>query len=355
MLRSLPLLGLLLVLVAPARAQDEPAPLTEADGWRTAATAQLAGSQAAYSNWQEGGVSTLAFTASTNGVFERILGAFKQKHEARFAFGLLKQDSLDFRKAEDLIRYAFALQYRGFGVVQPTLTLVARTQFAAGFDYSPTAEEYPTLPIVAGQALKVSGFGAPAYLTQTLGITYDPDRWYTARIGLGIKETLDGSGSVREALKDEASALEEGKADILGLYMITELHKAGELGDVDLRDYYTTFMTSVFRSIRFGAASAHGKSNMVRFNFFLEQDAFVRDATTGRYRVDYTKMEAAMNKLSRLLLTLQGDGDYDGAAKLTNGKGVISAQLQADLDRLTKANIPVDITFKQGAEVLGIR
>ncbi len=173
--------------------------------------------------------------------------------------------------------------------------------------------------------------------------------------GLGIKNTVDGSGTVRAAMLDLASSMEEGKADILGLYMITELHKAGELGDVDLRDYYTTFMTSVFRSIRFGAASAHGKSNMVRFNFFLEQGAFVRDADTGRYRVDYKKMEAAMNELSRLLLTLQGDGDYDGAAKLTNEKGVISAQLQADLDRLTKASIPVDITFRQGAEVLGIR
>ena len=173
--------------------------------------------------------------------------------------------------------------------------------------------------------------------------------------GLGIKNTVDGSGTVRAAMLDLASSMEEGKADILGLYMITELHKAGELGDVDLRDYFTTFMTSVFRSIRFGAASAHGKANMVRFNFFLEHDAFVRDADTGRYRVDFKKMEAAMNELSRLLLTLQGDGDYDGAAKLTNEKGVISAQLQADLDRLTKANIPVDITFRQGAEVLGIR
>ena len=173
--------------------------------------------------------------------------------------------------------------------------------------------------------------------------------------GLGIKNTVDGSGTVRAAMLDLASSMEEGKADILGLYMITELHKAGELGDVDLRDYYTTFMTSVFRSIRFGAASAHGKANMVRFNFFLEQDAFVRDADTGRYRVDYKKMETAMNELSRLLLTLQGDGDYDGAAKLTNERGVISAQLQRDLDRLTDANIPVDITFRQGAEVLGIR
>jgi len=173
--------------------------------------------------------------------------------------------------------------------------------------------------------------------------------------GLGIKNTVDGSTTVRAAMLDLASSMEEGKADILGLYMITELHKAGELGDVDLRDYYTTFMTSVFRSIRFGAASAHGKANMVRFNFFLEHGAFVRDADSGRYRVDFRKMETAMTDLSRLLLTLQGDGDYDGAAKLTNENGIIKAQLQSDLDRLTHASIPVDITFRQGADVLGLR
>ncbi len=173
--------------------------------------------------------------------------------------------------------------------------------------------------------------------------------------GLGIKNTIDGSGTVREAMLDLATSMEEGKADILGLYMITELHKAGELGDVDLRDYYTTFMTSVFRSIRFGASSAHGKANMVRFNYFLDEDAFVRDSGTGRYRVDYEKMADAMTGLSRLLLTLQGDGDYDGAAKLTRDKGLISAQLQGDLDRLTGAKIPVDITFRQGVAELGIQ
>ncbi len=172
--------------------------------------------------------------------------------------------------------------------------------------------------------------------------------------GLGIKNTIDGQGTVREAMLDLASSMEEGKADILGLYMITELHKAGELGDVDLRDYYTTFMTSVFRSIRFGAASAHGKANMVRFNFFMEQGAFIRDAETGRYRVDFEQMEQAMTELSRLLLTLQGDGDYDGAARLTSKKGIITPQLQADLDRLTNAAIPVDITFQQGMAELGL-
>lgn len=172
--------------------------------------------------------------------------------------------------------------------------------------------------------------------------------------GLGIKYTIDGSSTVSEALLDVASSMEEGKADVLGLYMVTALYDAGELGEVDLRDYYVTFMTSVFRSIRFGASSAHGKANMVRFNFFVEHGAFIRDAESGRYSVDFERMREAMAELSRLLLTLQGDGDYEGAVELTNTKGVIGKQLQADLDRLTRASIPVDITFNQGVAELGL-
>ena len=172
--------------------------------------------------------------------------------------------------------------------------------------------------------------------------------------GLGIKNAIDGSGTVREALLDVASSMEEGKADILGLYMITRLHEAGELGRVDLMDNYVTFMAGIFRSVRFGASSAHGKANMVRFNFFQEQGAFVRDTETGTYSVDFERMVEAMSALSNLLLTLQGDGDYEGARELTDKKGIISSQLQADLDRLTNAEIPVDIVFSQGVSELGL-
>ena len=172
--------------------------------------------------------------------------------------------------------------------------------------------------------------------------------------GLGIKNTIDGEGTVRAALRDVASSMEEGKADILGLYMITRLHEAGELGESDLRDNYVTFMAGIFRSVRFGASSAHGKANMVRFNYFREQGAFVRDVETGTYRVDFDRMQEAMSSLSNLLLTLQGNGDYQGAVKLTEEKGVIGDQLQADLDRLTRADIPVDIVFSQGAAELGL-
>ena len=172
--------------------------------------------------------------------------------------------------------------------------------------------------------------------------------------GLGVKNTINGEGTVREALRELASSMEEGKADILGLYMITALYDNGEMGDVVLEDYYVTFMAGVFRSIRFGAGDAHGKANMVRFNYFLENEAFVRDAETGKYRVDFVRMREAIGGLSNRLLVLQGDGDYDGALELMNTKGIIGADLQTDLDRLTQASIPVDITFNQGRAELGL-
>src|SRR5690606_38278849 len=140
--------------------------------------------------WQEGGVSTLAVTGTSAGTFERVIGRFKQRHDARIAFGLVRHDTLDVRKAEDAVRYAFALQYRARGALQPTLALDARTQLAPGYDYAPDSAAYPHLDVVPGRRLKVSDFAAPLLLTQTLGVTYDPERWYTARVGLGLKETV---------------------------------------------------------------------------------------------------------------------------------------------------------------------
>ncbi|MBN4070240.1 Zn-dependent hydrolase [Olleya sp. AH-315-F22] len=170
--------------------------------------------------------------------------------------------------------------------------------------------------------------------------------------GLGIKNTINGKGTVRTALKEHASALEEGKADVLGLYMVKQLHEKGEI-DGDMKDYMTTFITSIFRSVRFGASSAHGKANMIRFNFFKEKEAFTRNED-GTYTVNYNEMIGAMSDLSNVILTLQGNGDYDGVANLVSEKGIISEELQADLDRLSSAKIPVDVVFEQGIEVLGL-
>jgi len=172
--------------------------------------------------------------------------------------------------------------------------------------------------------------------------------------GLGIKNTLAGNSSVRQALKENASAFEEGKADILGLYMVTELFKKGELEEGELMDYYTTFLAGIFRSVRFGASSAHGKANMLRFNYFKERNAFSRNESDGTYSVNFEKFQQAMTELSHDLLTIQGDGDYQKAKEWLETKGVIDSGLQQDLSKLDKANIPVDVYFKQGVDVLGL-
>ena len=96
--------------------------------------------------------------------------------------------------------------------------------------------------------------------------------------GLGIKRTIDGKGLVRTALKERASALEEGKADILGLYMIRQLHGQGELGKESIDDNYVTFLASLLRAVRFGGSDAHGRANIVAFNFLESQGAFTRDS-----------------------------------------------------------------------------
>ena len=172
--------------------------------------------------------------------------------------------------------------------------------------------------------------------------------------GLGIKNTLDGKGTVRKALKDQASSFEEGKADILGLYMVSKLAGKGELDKSKLMDNYVTFLAGILRSVRFGASDAHARANMVRFNFFKQHGAFTRDEKSGRYRVDSDKMTAAMNALSAKLLTIQGDGDYAAAKQLTDQMGAVDAQLAGDLKRLDLAHIPVDIRFEQGLDVLGL-
>ncbi len=171
--------------------------------------------------------------------------------------------------------------------------------------------------------------------------------------GLGIKNTVNGKGMVREALGEEFSALEEGKADILGLYMVTQLKEQGVLEEGELMDYYVTFLAGIFRSVRFGASSAHGKANMLRFNYFNQQEAFTRDKD-GEYSVNMEKMKEAIAGLSSKILKLQGDGDKDGVLALMKKDGTVSAALQKDLDRLTTADIPVDVVFEQGLEALGL-
>jgi hypothetical protein len=170
--------------------------------------------------------------------------------------------------------------------------------------------------------------------------------------GLGIKRTIDGKSTVRAALKAQAGALEEGKADILGLYMVTRLLQQNELSGTTLEDHYVTFLASIFRSIRFGASDAHGRANAAQLSYLEEHGAFARDSASGRYRVDFAKMRTAVDSLGGLMLRLQGDGDYAGVTRFMATYGALSPTLKGDLARLTSKGIPVDVVFEQGTQVL---
>lgn len=165
--------------------------------------------------------------------------------------------------------------------------------------------------------------------------------------GLGIKRTVTGKGTVRETLKEHASALEEGKADVLGLYLVSQLRERGALSEGTMEDNYVSFVASILRSVRFGATDAHGRANMVQFALFQELGAVTRDSASGTYRVHLDRMPEAVRTVAQRLLTLQGDGDYEGAGRLLAEKGPVSPALKADLDRLSRAGIPVDVVFEQ--------
>ena len=118
--------------------------------------------------------------------------------------------------------------------------------------------------------------------------------------GLGIKNTINGKGTVRAALKERAGALEEGKADILGLYMVRAAERAGRDGQArTCEDNYVTFLAGLFRSVRFGAGDAHGRANMVAFNFFAGAGRLHPRRPTGKYRVDFARMRGGGCALAR--------------------------------------------------------
>ncbi len=169
--------------------------------------------------------------------------------------------------------------------------------------------------------------------------------------GLGIKNTLDGKGTVRHALKEQYSAIEEAKADILGLFLVTKLYEMGEYTNTTLEENYTTFMAGIFRSVRFGAASAHGKANMIEFNYLANEGAFTRDAN-GLYNIDFPKMKLAVEKLGGAILVAQGNGDYEFVKNWIATDGVIKPELQADLDKIKEMGIPKDICYNMGMNVL---
>ena len=121
--------------------------------------------------------------------------------------------------------------------------------------------------------------------------------------GLGIKNTINGKSVVRTALKERYSALEEGTADILAMYMIRALNAQGQAASPNIEDNYVTLLASMFRSVRFGATDSHGRANVVAFNFLQKFGAFTREPS-GKYRVDMAKMRDGADSLAARIIRI---------------------------------------------------
>ena len=115
----------------------------------------------------------------------------------------------------------------------------------------------------------------------------------------------------------------------------------------------TTFIAGIFRSVRFGAASSHGKANMMCFNSLKRMGAFTRDEN-GVYTINYKLAKMAIAQWAGYILMVQGDGDFQTAVNYRTQYGVITPELQQDLDRINNAGIPRDIRFNQGLKTLGL-
>lgn len=230
------LLAGLTALAAGARAQEADT-LAAEDGWRTALVASLAGNQSAFSNWQEGGVDALAATAALDGSFDRVVGRILTTQTLRLVYGVLRQDTLDLRKAQDVARYEVTAELASEAPLRPAAGFSVRTQFAPGYDYSPEAGEYPSLPFVPGQELKVSDAFSPLVLNQTAGVAYRPGGGLVARLGLGLKETVVGIERLRPV---HGNALDQPVRVEIGVDAEVVLERA-VMENVTLRSRLATF------------------------------------------------------------------------------------------------------------------
>ena len=142
-------------------------------------------------------------------------------------------------------------------------------------------------------------------------------------------------------MKELSSALEEAKADISGLFALQFLIDKGVVEKSFEKQMYTTFLASVFRSVRFGIKEAHGRGIAMQFNYLTDEGAYIYNETNGTFSVDYTKIKAAVKKLTRTIMTIQAEGSYDKAKVLLDTYAVVRPPMQKVLDKLN--DVPVDI------------
>ncbi len=163
--------------------------------------------------------------------------------------------------------------------------------------------------------------------------------------GLGVKETVNGKGSVEEALGSAAQTMEEVKANAAGVLMVCNLQKHFDIHHLFTKeDALATFFASLLRSERFGEGTALGRANIIIYNYLAEAGAFNRDAT-GHYSLDFGKMEAALSDLTAMVLKTQATGNRDFAGQFEAKYSKLDANYDTDRLNLGLENIPADIRF----------
>src|SRR5579871_513458 len=161
--------------------------------------------------------------------------------------------------------------------------------------------------------------------------------------GIGPQQIQVGgqTTSPRQQLKELYAPLEEAKADVTGLFMLQYLFDHGLAHGADAeRQLYTTYLASVFRSVRFGLTEAHARGTAMQFNYLTDKGGFVV-RPEGTFAVDFTKIKTAVRDLDHDLLTLEAQGDYAGAKRLLDTLAVIRPPMQHALDAMK--DIPTDI------------
>lgn len=156
---------------------------------------------------------------------------------------------------------------------------------------------------------------------------------------------------IRAAIGPTFSGLEEAKADITGMFGLKWLVDHGALPKERLEEYYASYVGGIFRTVRFGTAEAHGRAEMMEFNFLSERGAIVREGS-GRYAVDFAKMPDAIAALAKELLTIEATGDRARAEAWFNKYDKMPAELRAALDGVKDVPVDVDplVPFREGVE-----
>ena len=146
---------------------------------------------------------------------------------------------------------------------------------------------------------------------------------------------------IRESIGPVFSALEEAKADVVGLYGMKWLIDHGALPKERLQEYYASYVAGIFRTVRFSVAESHGRAEMMEFNYLAERNAIKRDATSGKYVIDYGRLPDGLASLAKELLEIEATGDRNRAETFLSKYDKMPAELSAALQAVK--GVPVDI------------